>query len=73
MVDNMSDLPEEKLVAEWSISMILVSFSFWVAGNVEWVLGTTTLSYWGSLFLAFLSTLLAGFLLISISIDVIKS
>ena len=49
----MSDLPEEKLISLWILGMVTLSFAFWIAGNVNMVLGATQLSYSIALLVSF--------------------
>ncbi len=65
-------LPEEKLAGQWFIATLLVSAAFWIGTNIEWVLGVTSSSYYGALFLAFLFNAVAGLLYIAITVEVAK-
>ncbi len=65
-------LPEEKLVGQWFIATLLISAALWIGSNVEWVLGVTSSSYYGALFLAFLFNAVAGLLYIAITVEVAK-
>ncbi len=65
-------LPEEKLAGQWFIATLLVSAAMWIGINLEWVLGVTSSSYYGALFLAFLFNAVAGLLYIAITVEVAK-
>ncbi len=65
-------LPEEKLAGQWFIATLLISAALWIGSNVEWVLGVTSSSYYGALFLAFLFNAVAGLLYIAITVEVAK-
>lgn len=65
-------LPEEKLAGQWFIATLLVSAAMWIGINIEWVLGVTSSSYYGALFVAFLFNAVAGILYIAITVEVAK-
>ncbi|MCK4809024.1 MAG: hypothetical protein KAS90_05350 [Candidatus Aenigmarchaeota archaeon] len=65
-------LPEEKLAGQWFIATLLVSAAMWIGINIEWVLGVTSSSYYGALFLAFLFNAVAGLIYIAITVEVAK-
>ena len=65
-------LPEQKLATQWFIATFLVVSALWIGSNVEWVLGTTSASYYGALFLAFLFNAVAGLLYVAITVEVAK-
>ncbi len=65
-------LPEEKLAGQWFIATLLISAAMWIGINLEWVLGVTSSSYYGALFLAFLFNAVAGLLYIAITVEVAK-
>ena len=66
------ELPEGKLAAEWLAATLFLVSGMWLAANVEWVLGTTSASYYGSIALAIILNLLGGIIYISISSEVCK-
>lgn len=63
-------MPEKKLALFWILGALAVLFGAWIAGNVEWVLGTTPGGYWGAVIVAFLFILAGGFAWISIAVSV---
>ncbi|MBW6462057.1 MAG: hypothetical protein K0B07_03360 [DPANN group archaeon] len=65
-------LPEQKLIGEWMIATTFIVFGMWIAINVEWVLGTTTGSYYGALFVAFIFNLVAGLIYSAITSEVAR-
>jgi len=65
-------LPEEKLAGQWFLATLLVSAAMWIGINLEWVLGVTSSSYYGALFLAFIFNAVAGLIYIAITIEVAK-
>ncbi|NOQ37866.1 hypothetical protein GQ472_03170 [archaeon] len=65
-------LPEEKLAGQWFLATLLVFAAMWIGINLEWVLGVTSSSYYGALFLAFLFNAVAGLIYIAITVEVAK-
>ncbi len=65
-------LPEQKLAGPWFVATLLVAAALWIGSNVEWVLGVTSSSYYGALFLAFAFNLVAGLIYIAITVEVAK-
>ncbi|MCK4967556.1 MAG: hypothetical protein KAS12_00750 [Candidatus Aenigmarchaeota archaeon] len=64
------DLPEGKLAIFWVFGSISMLAGSWIAGHLEWVLGTTTISYYGSLFLSLLLFLFGGLAWIGVAVGV---
>lgn len=63
-------MPESKLALFWLIGGLLILFGGWIAGKVEWVLGTTALGYWGALIVAAIMILLGGLAWIAVAVSV---
>ncbi|MCK5593694.1 MAG: hypothetical protein KAI18_00470 [Candidatus Aenigmarchaeota archaeon] len=65
-------LPEQKLIGEWMLATTFIISGIWIAMNVEWVLGTTTGSYYGALLIAFILNLVAGLIYSAITTEVAR-
>ncbi len=65
-------LPEQKLIGEWMLATACIVSGIWIAMNVEWVLGTTTGSYYGALLIAFILNLVAGLIYSAITAEVAR-
>ena len=64
------ELPEARLALFWIMGTLSILGGAWIAGHLEWVLGTTTLSYYGSLFVSFLLLLFGGLAWIGVAVSV---
>ena len=69
-IEHRRELPEGRLAFFWVFGTILVMAGAWIVGKIEWTLGTTPLSYYGSLFLAFLLMLIGGFAWIAVAVSI---
>ncbi len=67
-----SEVKEGRFVIFWILGAVLILAGSWIAGHVEWTLGTTKLSYAFALFLAFLSILLGGLCWIGVAVGASK-
>lgn len=65
-------LPEQKLIGEWMLATLFIVSGMWIAINVEWVLGTTTGSYYSALLIAFILNLVAGLIYSAITAEVAR-
>lgn len=63
-------MPEHKLLLFWFLGSAAIFFGAWIAGRIEWVLGTTPVSYYGALILAFALILLGGLAWIAVAVSV---
>ena len=68
--EEKEELPEGKLALFWIFGSISILAGAWIAGRLEWVLGTTPLSYYGALFLALLLILFGGLAWIGVAVGV---
>jgi len=68
---NKEELPEGKLILFWVLGSIAILWGSWIAGHLEWVLGTTYISYYGSLLLSFVLILFGGLCWIGVAVKVI--
>lgn len=64
------DLPEVRLAIFWLFGAASVFAGSWIAGRLEWVFGTTPVSYYGSLLVAFLLILFGGLAWIGVAVSV---
>ena len=64
------DLPEAKLAIFWVFGSIAILAGSWIAGHLEWVLGTSATSYYGALFVSFLLILFGGIAWIGVAVGV---
>ena len=53
----------------WLLGGIVIFVAALIAGNIEWALGTTTVSFWLSVLLSIVLFLIAGVLWISAAIN----
>ncbi|MFH0837623.1 MAG: hypothetical protein V1870_05820 [Candidatus Aenigmatarchaeota archaeon] len=56
----------------WILGTIFAFLGAMIAGNVEWVVGTTLFSYWIAIILAFALLLVAGLCWISSAANIIR-
>jgi len=63
-------LPERKLAAFWILGALAISFGAWILGNVEFVLGASTVSVTAAAVFAFILILLGGLAWIAVAIAV---
>jgi len=64
------DLPEAKLAIFWVLGSITILAGSWIAGHLEWVLGTTPVSYYGALLVSFILILFGGLAWIGVAVGV---
>ena len=64
------DLPEARLAIFWLFGAAAVFGGAWIAGHLEWVLGTTEMSFYGSILVAFLLILFGGLAWIGVAVSV---
>ncbi len=64
------ELPEGRLALFWIMGAVSMLAGAWIAGRLEWVLGTTALSYYGALFVSFLLFLFGGLAWIGVAVSV---
>lgn len=67
---NEDELPEARLALFWIFGASAIFAGAWIAGKLEWVAGTTTMSYYGSLLVAFLLILFGGLAWIGVAVSV---
>ncbi len=64
------ELPEGKLALFWIAGSVLVLAGVWIAGHLEWTIGVTQASYYGSLALALLLIMIGSLAWIAVAIAV---
>ncbi len=69
-INKREELPEGKLAMFWILGSLMILWGSWIAGHLEWTLGTTNVSYYGSLLFAFILILLGGLCWIGVSVRV---
>ncbi len=62
------DVKEGKFILFWVIGALLILLGSWIAGHVEWTVGTTKLSYSFAIILAFISILIGGLCWIGVAV-----
>lgn len=64
------ELPEGKLAFFWIAGSVMMLAGAWIAGHLEWTLGVTPGSYYGSLALSLILILVASLAWIAVAIAV---
>ena len=67
---KMEDLPEGKLILFWIIGAIAIVFGAWIAGHVEYTLGTSAGSYTLAIIISIFLVMLGGLSWIAVSVTV---
>jgi hypothetical protein len=62
------DVKEGKFIMFWIVGALLILTGSWIAGHVEWTVGTTKFSYLLALILAFVLILLGGLCWIGVAV-----
>lgn len=68
----MKAIDERDLTLKWLFGTFVLLYGAWILTRIEWVLGTTNLSYWISMSLAFLLILSFGLAIIKVAEEVSK-
>jgi hypothetical protein len=66
------DVKEGRFILFWIIGTLLILAGSWIAGHVEWTVGTTKLSYILAIILAFISILMGGLCWIGVAVGASK-
>lgn len=64
------ELPEGKLALFWVAGSVLVLAGAWIAGHLEWTVGVTPASYYGTLTLALILIMIGSLAWIAVAIAV---
>ncbi len=72
-VKQVEELNEFKVIILWLLGTLFVFTASWIAGHLEWVYGTTPISFWFSAILAFILFMAGSFLWIVVAILVVQS
>lgn len=65
---EVGEVKEARFILFWMIGALLILLGSWIAGHVEWTVGTTKLSYATALIVAFISMLLGGLCWIGVAV-----
>ena len=68
--EEKEELPEGKLALFWIFGSIAILAGTWITGHLEWVLGTTPQSYYGSILISLLLFLFGGLAWIGVAVGV---
>ncbi len=59
---------EGRYILFWVLGALLMLAGSWIAGHLEWTVGTTKAGYYGALIIAFLMFLVAGLCWIGVAV-----
>ncbi len=71
-LEGLREMKEGRFVLFWVLGALLMLVGSWIAGHVEWTVGTTKAAYYGAIVLAFLLFLLAGLCWVGVAVGVSK-
>jgi len=72
-IRQIEEFNEFKAFILWFLGSVFVFIASWIAGHLEWVYGTTPLSFWFSAILAFVLFMVGSFLWIVVAVQVVQS